>query len=299
MKTRNVGFILFVGLSLIVFSGPARSLVKLSVENDSYTHVILIPVISLLLIYMERRRIFADVHHCIGTGAIMLGAGILSFYLGRGGVFSLGRTGNLSLMTLSLFLVWVAGFVLFYGIKASRAAAFPLLFLLLMIPLPNFLLARIVLALQQGSAETLGAIYRIAGVPFLRQGFVFSLPGVNIEIARQCSGIRSSIALLITTLLAGHFFLRSAWKKASLCLFILPIVVLKNALRIASISLLSVYVNRGFLSGNLHHYGGIPFSIISVAMLIPFLWLLQRSEKPFQGTARPAGPALQERSVAR
>jgi len=271
---------LFVALSLLVFWRPVESLVNLSLGNDSYTHVILIPLVSALLIYLERKRIFPDVRYSFGIGTILLGVGISLFYLGRSRFLPLGQTSNLALVTLALVFVWMSGFIYCYGTRALRTAAFPVLFLLLMIPIPGFLLDKIVLALQQGSAETLGAIYGIAGVPFLRNGFVFSLPGVSIEIARQCSGIRSSIALFITGLLAGHFFLRSAWKKTLLCLFILPVVVLKNALRIATISLLSVYVNRGYLTGNLHHkYGGILFSIVSIAIMIPLLWLLQRSER--------------------
>ena len=299
MRTRNIGFALFVGVSCLVFWGPLRSLARLSWENDSYSHVILIPIISSLLIYLERKRVFAAVHHCTGGGTLLFGAGIVSFYLGRDRFFSLDRADSLALLTLSLVFVWIAGFNLFYGIQASRSAVFPLLFLFLTIPVPSFLLARIVLALQQGSAEMLGVLFRIAGVPFFRSGFVFSLPGVNIEIARQCSGIRSSIALLITVLLAGHFFLRAAWRKMSLIVFIIPIVVLKNALRIATISWLSVYVNRGFLTGRLHHYGGIPFSVLSVAILAPILYWLQRSEKCAPRQKRGGEAVLPEHSTAR
>ena len=99
-------------------------------------------------------------------------------------------------------------------------------------------------------AEALGGI---AGVPYHREGFVFELPGVAIRVAEECSGIRSTLALLITTVLASYIFLKSSWKRLVLCLAVVPIAIFKNSLRIATLSTLSVYVNPSFLQGNLHH----------------------------------------------
>jgi exosortase len=185
--------------------------------------------------------------------------------------------------------------------------------LLLMVPPPSALLAWAVFALRQGSASVTYAIFKILNVPVLREGLVFSIPGVNIEVAEECSGIRSSWALLITGLLAGHFFLRSARSKVVLALATVPIAMLKNGMRIATISLLSAYVDRGFLTGALHRNSGIPFSIVGVGILIPVLWALQKSEggsrkrlepstrNNFEGTGEyrwPAEPDVEATAMA-
>jgi exosortase/archaeosortase family protein len=94
----------------------------------------------------------------------------------------------------------------------------------------------------------------------LKQGFILRLPTLDIEVAKQCSGIRSSLALLITVLIVGNFVLRSAWRKALLVLSILPILIFKNGVRIVAVSLLSIYVNRRFLHEWLHTSGGIVFT---------------------------------------
>ncbi|MGH9352753.1 MAG: exosortase/archaeosortase family protein [Terriglobia bacterium] len=298
MKRRDLYFALFMLLTCAAFSAPLRALLKLSYDNDSYSHVVLIPLISGLLIYFERRSIFARVEYGLGTGTIAIIAGIGGFYAGREHLFSLGKTNHLTLMALSLVFVWIGGFVCCYGMRALKAAAFPALFLFLMIPLPDFLLNKIIFALQKGSTEATYAIFRLVGVPVLKQGFVFSLPGVNIQVARECSGIRSSLALLITGLLAAHYFLRSGWRKLALILMVIPIAVIKNAIRIATISLLSVYVDRGFLTGNLHHHGGILFAMIAIAMLVPALWWLQKSENHPRERLRETQPAAPEASAA-
>jgi exosortase len=115
-------------------------------------------------------------------------------------------------------------------------------------------------------------------VPVFKQGFILRLPNLDIEVAKQCSGIRSSLALLITVLIVGNFVLRSAWRKTLLVLSILPILVFKNGVRIVAVSLLSIYVNRRFLHGWLHTSGGILFYLLGLAILIPIVNALRRSE---------------------
>jgi exosortase len=155
---------------------------------------------------------------------------------------------------------------------------FPFLFLLLIVPIPAVLLDKIVFALQKGSAEMVDVLFRVAGTPVFRQGLRFSLPGIDIEIARECSGIRSSSALLIVGMLAGQVFLRASWRKVCLSLCTVPIVIFKNALRIVTLSWLGVYVNRGFLSGRLHHSGGLFFALLALGIILPILFVLQKSE---------------------
>lgn len=297
MKRRNFYFTLFMLGTMAAFAAPLEALLRLSYDNDAYSHVALIPLISVLLIYFERRKIFACVQYSPGAGAMAILAGLVCVYAGREHLWASGKTDPLTLTTLAIVLVWTGGFVGCYGIRSLRAAAFPALFLLLMVPLPDFILNRIVFGLQKGSTEVTYAIFRLVGVPVLKQGFVFSLPGVSIQVARECSGIRSGQALLITSLLAGHYFLRAGWRKLSFSLMVIPITIFKNAIRIATISLLSVYVDRGFLTGRLHRDGGIPFSMIAIAMLIPLLWWLQKSETHARARLPQPQPAVPETAV--
>jgi len=116
-------------------------------------------------------------------------------------------------------------------------------------------------------------------VPVVRTGLVFALPGITIEVAQECSGIRSSMALIITSLFAGHVLLRSVWRKAILMVATLPLLFIKNGIRIVTLSLLTVYVDPSFLAGRLHRQGGIVFLLLTIAMLLPVLWWLRKSER--------------------
>jgi exosortase len=187
----------------------------------------------------------------------------------------------------------MAGFALCYGTESFSAALFPWMFLLFMVPLPVVALDKVVLVLQKGSAVMTFALFKLFGVPVLWRHFKFLLPGVEIEIAQECSGIRSSSALFITSILAGYMFLQSNWRRAVFSLFTIPVVIFKNAVRIVTISCLGVYVDPRFLHGKLHQYGGIPFSLVSLAILVPCLLALQRGERSHDESSETAELANQ------
>ena len=99
-----------------------------------------------------------------------------------------------------------------------------------------------------------------------------------MEVAKECSGIRSGLALFITALLASHLFLRSWWKKLILILCFLPITMFKNGIRIVTLTLLGTYVDPRILQSDLHREGGIPFFILALLLLAPVLYFLRKSE---------------------
>jgi exosortase len=142
------------------------------------------------------------------------------------------------------------------------------------------MLSKIICALQRGSTDAAAVSLRAFGVPFFREGLVFQPPGIAIKVAEECSGIRSSVALFITTLLAAQPTLRSNWRKFAVCALVIPVAMFKNGLRIATISVLSVYVSRDFLYGRLHHSGGFVFFTLGLLVLLGVLRLFQHGDSP-------------------
>ena len=272
-------FLLLLALSLVLFWAPLTGLARLAFRDERCSYVVLIPWISAVLVYLARHRIFLESRPCPRVGIPLLLVGITLYCIVRAGSSSLGQGAGLSLEMLALVLVWIAGFVCCYGMQASKAAMFPLAFLALVIPLPPSLLEKAVVTLQRGSAEMAHGLFKLTGIPVLRQGFRFSLPGLDIEIAKQCSGIRSCLSLFITSILAGHLVLRSNWRRLWLCLLTVPIVIFKNALRIVTISWLGVYVNRSLLVGSLHRNSGLVFSPLALIILACLLFALHKSEQ--------------------
>jgi exosortase len=273
-----VWFALLTGVVLAAFASSLLALFRFSLSHEHYSHVALIPLISTGLVILDRRRIFARLRAEWLAGVALLSVGLLIAAFGqRSSAMSLND--QLSMTTIGVVLAVVGGFALCYGRAAFRSALFPLMFLFLTAPIPDALLSRAIAWLQAGSAEVSSVLFDLAGVPVLRAGFTFSLPGVTIEIAEECSGIRSSLALLITSLLLGHLMLRSIWAKSALVLAALPLLVIKNGIRIVTLSLLSVYVDPRVLSGNLHQRGGVVFFVLALGLLALCVRVLQTVEQ--------------------
>lgn len=267
----------WIFLSCLLFWFPLQSLLRIARANPDVSYVLVIPLISVLVIFLERRIIFRDLSFgWFSAGLIVLGVACIVFGV-RVASSVLPPDIQLSIYILALCLNLVAGFVLFFGKLSARAAAFPLSFLVLMIPPPDFVFGRAIYSLQAGSAWITGLFFDLLGVPALRDGFIFRLPRVNIEIAKECSGIRSSMALLILGLLIAYFRLKSPWKRAVFVGAGLLMMIVKNGIRIATLTVLAQDVDPRFLTGPIHHQGGVVFFVISLLLLWPVLLLLERS----------------------
>jgi exosortase len=166
-------------------------------------------------------------------------------------------------------------------------AAFPVGFLFLMVPLPEAAVRSFTLFLQHASANAAYVLISMTGTPVFRDGLVFTLPGLELVVAEECSGIRSTLVLLITSLLAGHLFLRKPWGKWMLAMAVVPIGILRNGFRIMTISWLTVNVDHGIIDGPIHHQGGPFFFVLSLLPLLGLLVWLRRLEERGGAASRP------------
>lgn len=255
-------------------------LFHLSQTNDDMSYLILMPFLVAAVVFIERRPIFRTISFDIRSGSLFALFGI-AFVIGNQTAGKLLAPDlQLSVNVFALLLFLIGGFAFSFGKTALRAAHFPLLYLFLMIPLPDVLLHQVIYLLQAGSASISGALFDLFRVPVLREGFVFRLPQFSIEVAKECSGIRSSMALLILALPLVHFGLRRFWRKAVFLVCAILVMIIKNGIRIVSLTLLAMYIDPRFLFGRLHHQGGIVFFLIGLLLLLPIYLALQAGESP-------------------
>lgn len=281
-RRRFLFYGLWLAFSVAIFWKPCAELVRFSLANDNASHVVLIPFISAWLIYREQKQIFRRLSFDYSLAGALFTISAVTYIWTLRSPASWTQADRLASYTLALVFFWISGFVLFFGRAALKNGRFSLLFLFLTIPLPDALLKHAIYFLQKGSADIAEMIFDLVGVPALREGFVFHLAHFNIEVASECSGIRSSLALLILALVVGHLLLPTLWKQVVFVIAGLLIMVVKNGVRIATLTILAQYVNPGFLYGRLHHEGGVVFFLLGLVLLLPVLWLLQRSKQPVE-----------------
>jgi exosortase len=280
-----VGLGWFLGC-VSLFWQPLRSLFALAVHNDDSSHILLIPLISGYLLYLDRNEIQGVLAYDFIASTIFQLPGILLKLFATYSP-SLNPSERLTVNVLAFLFFLVAGYVAFLGRTTARKTWFALAFLLFALPLPNVLLNPLIYGLQAGSAAVAEVLFDLSGVPVLREGFIFRLPRISIEVAQECSGIRSSMTLIILALLISHFSFRPFWKKTVFVVAGLLMMLIKNGIRIVTLTLLANYVDPDFLYGRLHHQGGVVFFLFGLGLLAPLYWWLKRGEP---GTAKQTSP---------
>ena len=278
LSRRAGGFLLFNILYGCVFSAHFAHFFRFALEQEYSPHFSLILLVSFYLIYLHRQALMAQAEYSARGGIPLVLAGVLCYLLGLELRSSLSLNDGVALMTCGVVLVWVGGFVTFFGLPATRMALFPLGFLIFIIPLPEALLSSVITALQYASAEVVAFLFQLTPFPVARDGLFFTLPRLTIEVARECSSIRSSLALFIASVLANHLLLRRWWSKAVVLLLVFPLAVFKNGVRIVSLCLLTLYVDKGFMQGELHTRGGAVFFGLALTILVPIFWGLRKLE---------------------
>jgi len=280
-RSRLLGCLGFIALLIVVFFNPLLSLVVYAAKTDLDSHILLVPFISAYLIYIRRKQLPKDYIFVPGLAMVPLVAGLAAFAAGWGlrmSVSSFSHNDFLSLMALSFICFLAAGGFLFLGRSWMAAAAFPVAFLIFMVPLPDRAVDCLETAFKLASAEAAALFFNISSTPVLRDGLVFQLPGVTIEVAQECSGIHSSWVLFITSLLASYLFLKSPWRRAALVALVIPLGILRNGFRVFVIGTLCVRQGPQMIHSAIHTRGGPLFFVLSLVPLSLFLWWLRRAE---------------------
>lgn len=267
---------------VLCFIVPLAELFRFAVQNDLYSHILLIPLISIYLVWEKRKAIPLEFRPAAGPALALalLGSGLIVFYwiaALNGG--ELAREDSLAITTASFLLIFSSLCFFLLGKQTVKSLAFPLGFLLFMIPMPLFFADWIVLELQKGSAWAADAMFNLAGTPVVFRDLRFHLQDITLEVAPQCSGIHSTLALFITSVLAAHLFLRSRWKGAILTLAVIPLAIVRNGFRIFTIGELCVHIGPQMINSYIHHHGGPIFFTLSLVPFFLLLYLLSRGDR--------------------
>jgi len=278
-------YALYVVVSALVFVQPLSELMWYAAHSELHSHILLVPFVTGYLLYEGRAAQSSLCQPSLG-GTLVFGT--VAAAAAAAALWSrdtLSVNDSLALMTLSFVSVVTAGGFLFLGATWMATVAFPITFLIFLIPLPDGLVNAFEMTSVRASADVSAALLRALGTPMLRDGNLLALPGIVIEVARECSGIRSTWVLLITSALVSHLTLEGGWRRAALVATVIPLGIVRNSVRIVVIVLLCVYVDPRMIDSAIHRQGGPLFFALSLGPLFMFLWLLRRAA-PRRSVAR-------------
>jgi exosortase len=274
----NLTFSILSVISVAIWWKDLISTFGLALHDDQYTHILLILPVSLALIFMDWKP-EPSTGGSVSIGSSLLVASLLMTVLTRFNSLLFQADVQLALNMLALVAWWIGGFIFCFGTRAFRSALFPLCFLLWIVPIPQFWLDPIIRLLQEGSVKSAHLLLAATGAPVAEDGTQLTIPGLTIEVARECSSIRSSLMLVVTSMVLAQMLLRSAWQKTLVIAFAIPLSVAKNGLRIFVLAMLATRVDRSYLTGRLHHQGGIIYFLIALAVIFLLIWVARRGEE--------------------
>ena len=282
-KWRIWGAACFLLVIIAAFGQSLFTLMRYAAGSDLYSYILLVPFVSAYLLWVRRHQFAKNYVTNLGFAAVCLIVAVVLLILSfawQSATRASNSPERLAFVTLSFLCCLAAGGFFFFGRDWMRSAAFPLIYLIFMIPMPDSVRDALELASKSASAEVANLFFHLSGTPFLRQGPIFQLPNITIEVAQECSGIRSSLVLFMTSVLAANLFLKTSWRRAVLVAFVIPLGILRNGFRILVIGLLCANVGPQMIHSPIHTRGGPLFFALSMVPFLLLLFWLHRSEAP-------------------
>ena len=278
------GFAGFALLVTLLYGGVLAGLVRHAAQSELHSHILLMPLLVGYLLFRQNAQLPRSFKTSKAAAIGWALAGVCALVLVNAS--SLSANDALALKMFSYLCILMAGAYYFLGSPWVRAAAFPLLFLAFVVPLPDLATKGVEDGLVWATTHTLVPLFEITGTPALRDGHVFHVPGITLEVARECSGIRSTWVLLIVGLLGAYLRLRSPWRRVGLLAFLVPLGILRNALRILVVAMLCVHRGPEMIHSWVHLDGGPGFFLLSLLPLVGLIWWLRRGELRASGEGK-------------
>src|SRR5688572_29827143 len=216
----------------LAYLQPLADLMLLSIQSELNSYIPLVPFVAAYLLYLQRSKLPTGYRTSILGTVILCAVGAAALVAAIRLDDNISVIDRLALIALSYVGILAAGGFLFLGSKWMAAAAFPVAFLIFIVPLPDAAVHRIETASVLASADVSAWFFRLTGTPLLRDGTTLALPGIVLKVAQECSGIHSSWILFITSLVASHLFLDSPWRRLVLVAFVFPLAIIRNSVRI-------------------------------------------------------------------
>jgi exosortase len=255
-----LAYAIIVALLVAIYYRIAGKLVYDWYTIPDYSHGFLVPLFAGYLIWDKRAVLSAIPAKPTWRGISLVVFAIILLILGVYGVELF--TTRMSFIFLMGGLIWT-----FFGGRMLRELRFPLLVLILAIPIPAIIFNHITFPLQLLASRIASDILPMLGVPVLQEGNVIQLPVMKLEVAEACSGIRSLMSLFALAVFYGYFLERTTSRRVLLALAAIPIAVAANVVRIVGTGLCVQYWDPDKALGFFHEFSGWVMFVISLCCL--------------------------------
>jgi exosortase D (VPLPA-CTERM-specific) len=240
--------------------------------REEYSHGFVLPFIAAFLVWQKKNLLATVPINGSWTGFLIVCAGLAAYFV--------GELSTLFIIVQYAFLTALAGLLLaFLGWPAFRIIWAPLVVLVFMIPLPNFLLQGLSGQLQLVSSQIGVSLMRLFNISVFLEGNVIDLGNYKLQVVEACSGLRYLFPLMALAYIAAYLFKGAMWKRAIVFLSSIPITILMNSFRIGVIGVLVDRWGVSMAEGFLHDFEGWAIFMACTAVLVVEMWVLAKIGK--------------------
>lgn len=267
-------------------------------DIDDFTYCSMVPFVVLYLIWEKRETLAAIPSVPSWKGYLLLVVGIALYWLGE-------LSGEFTMLFLSLWLVVVALCWLHLGWRKLKTIAFPLAYGIGTFVPPHALYDPLTLKLKLVSSQLGVFLMQLYGLSAYREGNLIDLGFTRLQVVDACSGLRYLIPLLLMGVLMAYYFQAALWKRIFLAASTVPLSIITNSLRIASVGILYQFWGAAAAEGFFHDFSGWFIFMTGMAFLLLEMRLLMKvfpekkggktgaetaADGPVTGEASPAVP---------
>ena len=259
--TTLVGAGLFTVAFGLLYHHAIASMVNDWSIDPNYSHGFLVPLISGYFLWMKRERLLEMTPRRSLFGLLVALGGLAMFLVGSvaGESFTIRMS---MLVVLSGALLFACGWSIF------RELAFPLGFLVFMVPLPYILYDSVAFPLRMMITNYSVEIIKFLGIAVMREGNIIHLTNTSLEVADACSGIRSIISLLALATAMAYMFFKPMWKRIVLVALAIPMAIFANGVRVVGTGVLASRFGPEVAQGFFHEFAGLAVFFLAMAMLV-------------------------------
>lgn len=217
--------------------------------REEYSHGFMIPFVSGFLIYQRLNTLPIKLGGGSWWGPILMVVALALYLVGEmSAIYTVIQYG---------FLLAVYALVLsLFGTSGFRHLLVPLVYLVFMIPLPNFIYFNLSSQLQLLSSQIGVSIIRLFDIAVYLEGNVIDLGAMKLQVVEACSGLRYLFPLMSFGFLVACIYRAPLWQRVVIFLSTIPITVLMNSLRIGLIGVTVDQWGIAMAEGFLHDFEG-------------------------------------------
>lgn len=261
---------LLVGACIWSYMPVIRGMWAIWMQSDEYSSGLLVPFLALYVLWTRRNQL-ANV--TIQPALIWGGSALLMALTARFmGLYYMYLSAERLSMVMAIWalVLWLA------GKKLLMHTAGVLLFLLLMVPLPNRVQTAITLPLQKWSTTSAVFCLELCGYPVLSEGNIIQIGDTRVAVAEACNGLRMITAFFVIGALVALLTKRSWWEKVIILASCMPIALICNTFRLAVTAIAFTWLSGERWEQLFHDFGGYAMMPLALALVILQLYLLQR-----------------------